>query len=60
MNAEDFDKWLDQQDYTNFPLVNWGPSHTFIAVKFANDMAKGIVTKALDVALNEGDGSYKP
>lgn len=59
-DTTEFDKWLDAQPAFSLPMVNWGPSHSEIAVKFARDMANAAVRQVLDQALNEGDGSYRP
>lgn len=60
MTDKDFDNWLERQDIDTVPMVAWGPSHTKIAVRFANDMAARAIRSTLDEALNSGDGSYRP
>lgn len=56
---KDFDEWLENKA-PMLPLVNWGPSHTKIAVLFASYMAARAARSVLDEALNSGDGSYRP
>ena len=52
----DFDQWLEGIGTFDLPLCRWGPNQTHIAVRYAQHC----VHKALDAALNSGDGSYKP
>lgn len=51
-----FEEWKAKQDTWKLPLVAWGPQHS----KLAEMYAKAMVQRALDRALNEGNGTYKP
>jgi hypothetical protein len=49
---------LDTEE--QIPLVRWGEAHNRIAAAFAEEWAARAVSRALDEALNSGDGSYRP
>jgi len=57
--VSEFNAWLSN-NVEDVPLCRWGSSQAEVACKFAAWYAKRAVNRTLDVALNSGDGSYRP